>query len=88
MQSSDPVYQLIVDIMDPNWEKIEENEEIKADFLDYHDGLLRHKDGLVLPPQTVRMLPEYKVRMTFNPPTNLKIFLKLITKSARWFGIP
>ena len=49
--------------MDPNWKEIEENEEIKKEFADYRAGLARYKqDGLVLPPGTVRMLPEYKVR--------------------------
>merc|ERR1711977_194484 len=38
-----------------------------GEFADYHAGLARYdKDGLVLPPQTVRMIPKYK-RMKARP---------------------
>ena len=48
--------------MGPHWQEIEENEEIKKEFADYHAGLARYdEDGLVLPPRTVRMIPKYKV---------------------------
>ena len=62
-----PSSPLIVAMMDPSWKNIEETEEIKAEFLDYRDGLLRHQDGLVLPPHTVKMLPTYKVRWSHPP---------------------
>ena len=49
--------------MDPNWQEIEENEQIKTEFADYHSGLARHKqERWVLPPDTLHMLREYKVR--------------------------
>ena len=49
--------------METDWEEIEDCENIKKQFLDYTDGLVRHKHtGLVLPPNTAKMMNIYKVR--------------------------
>ena len=49
--------------MHPDWEEIEENEEIKKEFLDYSKGLCRHKEtGLVMPPSFISKTSIYKVK--------------------------
>ena len=49
--------------MESEWEEIEDCENIKKEFLDYPDGLVRHKlTGLVLPPAAVKMMDVYKVK--------------------------
>ena len=49
--------------MESEWEEIEDCENIKKEFLDYPDGLVRHKPtGLVLPPAAVKMMDVYKVK--------------------------
>ena len=44
------------------WETIEENEEIKAEFLGYKEGVVRLKEGgWALLPATAAMIETYKV---------------------------
>ena len=53
--------------MESDWEEIEDCEAIKKEFLDYADGLVRHKStGLVLPPAAVKMMEVYKVKYHTN----------------------
>ena len=53
--------------METDWEEIEDCEEIKKQFLDYTDGLVRHKHtGLVLPPNTAKMMDIYKVTIQIS----------------------
>ena len=45
-----------------DWETIEENEEIKAEFLGYKDGMVRlRQGGWALLPSTAAMIDTYKV---------------------------
>ena len=45
------------------WEVMEDNEEIKAEFQGYKEGLVRLKEGgWALPPSTAAMIDTYKVK--------------------------
>ena len=49
-----------------DWEVIEDNERIKAEFKDYADGLVRHKETqFVVPPRTAKAIPIYKVKVNY-----------------------
>ena len=59
------------------WETIEENEEIKAEFLGYKEGVVRLKEGgWALLPTTAAMIETYKVY--FNIFNFLIIFINVI----------
>ena len=55
-----------------DWETIEENEEIKAEFLGYKDGMVRlRQGGWALLPTTAAMIDTYKVHFTISSIINL-----------------
>ena len=50
-----------------DWEEMEDNEEIKAEFRGYKEGMVRLKEGgWAMLPTTAAMIDTYKVHTTFQ----------------------
>ena len=53
------------------WETIEDNEEIKAEFRGYKEGLVRLREGgWALLPATAAMIDTYKARFSISSQIN------------------
>ena len=51
------------------WETIEDNEEIKAEFRGYKEGMVRLREGgWALLPNTAAMIDTYKVQLYISLP--------------------
>ena len=57
------------------WEVIEENEELKAEFRGYKEGMVRLKEGgWAMLPSTAAMIDTYKVQQQQSlPPSHIEV---------------
>jgi len=68
------------------WETIEDNEEIKAEFQGYKDGMARLKEGgWAFLPSTAAMIDTYKVHFNFSLSINDYVVILIRRLKAKLF---